>query len=110
MADIERLLGDVITRHRGADETWRGLSDIERAMMLAYVARGWLLNPRRHRAEEIAFWLSFGRQGADRWLHGKTALSTDYARWLPEQRAAQDHPGALSRGWRRPQVQQQQRS
>jgi hypothetical protein len=82
MADIERMVCDVVARHEGASETWSGLSDEERARMLAYVEQGWLLNPRRHRAEEVAFWLSLGPDGAARWLRRTPAQTVDYARWL----------------------------
>jgi hypothetical protein len=82
MADIERLLSDVVARHDGAHAVWERLTEEEQARMLAYVEHGWLLNPRRNRAEEVAFWLSLGRDGAARWLRGRTAQTVAYERWL----------------------------
>jgi hypothetical protein len=82
MADIERMLCDVVARHEGAPETWDALTREERARMLAYVEQGWVLNPRRHRAEEVAFWLSLGRGGAAQWLRRTPAQTVDYERWL----------------------------
>ena len=94
MADIERMLCDVVARHERAPETWGGLTGEERARMLAYVEQGWLLNTRRHRAEEVAFWLSLGRAGAARWLRRTPAQTVDYERWL----RAEPDPALAGRG------------
>jgi hypothetical protein len=82
VVDIKDLLGDVIAR-RGASGTWDELGPAGRARMLAYVERARLSRSRRHRAEEMAFWLSFGTAGADHWLAGRTARTIDYGHWLP---------------------------
>jgi hypothetical protein len=55
---------------------------VGRAKMLAYVEQPRLVRSRRHRAEELAFWLSLGPAVADHWLRGRRAQTLDCGRWL----------------------------
>jgi hypothetical protein len=83
MPETETLLDALIARRRGGPETWDGLNLVERARMLAYVDQARLPRVRRNRAEELAFWLSLGPDGARHWLASRVAGSQDYLGWLP---------------------------
>ena len=66
----EALLSDVISRHRGAWRKWDELGRADQRRLLAYVDQARLPWSRRHRAHELAYYLTLGRPGIERWLWG----------------------------------------
>jgi hypothetical protein len=73
MSGTEALLSDVISHHRGAWGKWDRLGRAEQRRLLAYVDEARLQWSRRHRAHELAFYLTLDRAGIERWLRGQEA-------------------------------------